>query len=94
LASGDLSHRLRGAPAGFHPEGAVFDRELTDALKAGTGKDLITRWTPDRLADAGVCGYRPALALMGLAGEPVEVLSYEGPFGVGYAHALWQPKAS
>ena len=95
LASGDLSHRLSpGSPSGFHPEGAVFDRELVAALKAGTGAELIARWTPDRLADAGVCGYRPALALMGLAGEPVEVLSYEGPFGVGYAHALWQPKAS
>ena len=94
LASGDLSHRLtRSAPAGFHPEGAVFDRELVAALGAGTGTDLIARWTPDRLADAGVCGYRPALTLMGLAGEPVEVLSYEGPFGVGYAHALWPPSA-
>ena len=92
LASGDLSHRLtRDAPAGFHPEGAAFDHELLAALAAGDATDLLTRWTPERLAGAGECGYRSALALLGLAGGPVEIISYEGPFGVGYGHALWPP---
>jgi aromatic ring-opening dioxygenase LigB subunit len=94
LASGDLSHRLtRDAPAGFHPDGAAFDRELLAALAAGNGADMPARWTSDRLANAGECGYLPALVLLGLAGEPVEVISYEGPFGVGYSHALWRPRA-
>jgi aromatic ring-opening dioxygenase LigB subunit len=95
LASGDLSHRLtRDAPAGFHPEGAAFDRDLTAALAAGSGAEMLARWTPERLSDAGECGYLPALALSGLAGGPVEVISYEGPFGVGYCHALWRPGAT
>jgi aromatic ring-opening dioxygenase LigB subunit len=95
LASGDLSHRLsQDGPYGFHPEGPAFDRELLAALAAGNGANMLADWTPKRLADAGECGYRPALALLGLAGGPVEVLSYEGPFGVGYGHALWRPAAA
>ncbi|MCL2029674.1 MAG: hypothetical protein FWG97_04585 [Deltaproteobacteria bacterium] len=91
LASGDLSHRLtREAPAGFHPEGAAFDRDLLAALSTGNEK-IAAEWPPERLAGAGECGYLPALALLGLAGGPVEILSYEGPFGVGYCHALWRP---
>jgi aromatic ring-opening dioxygenase LigB subunit len=94
LASGDLSHRLsRDAPVGFHPDGAAFDRELLAALSAGDGTHMLAQWPPGRLAEAGECGYRPALALLGLAGEPVEIISYEGPFGVGYCHALWRPAA-
>jgi len=94
LASGDLSHRLsREAPAGFHPDGAAFDRELMAALAAGDGTNMLANWPPGRLADAGECGYRSALALLGLAGEPLEIISYEGPFGVGYGHALWRPAA-
>jgi aromatic ring-opening dioxygenase LigB subunit len=94
LASGDLSHRLsREAPVGFHPEGAAFDRELLAALAAGDGTNMLAHWPPARLAEAGECGYRPSLALLGLAGEPLEIISYEGPFGVGYCHALWRPSA-
>lgn len=90
LASGDLSHRLTPeAPAGYHPEGRVFDREVTAALAAGEPEGLIRDWPPARLEAAGECGFRSALSLLGLAGGPVEVLSYEGPFGVGYANALW-----
>ena len=93
LASGDFSHRLTpNSPAGYHPDGAVFDRELLAALTGGTGADLAARWTPDRLAAIGECGYRSALALSGLARGPAEIISYEGPFGVGYCHALWRPR--
>ena len=93
LASGDFSHRLSpNSSAGFHSAGALFDRELLAALAAGTGADMVAGWPPDRLANAGECGYRSALALSGLAGGPVEIISYEGPFGVGYCHALWRPE--
>ena len=93
LASGDLSHRLSpNSSIGFHPDGAVFDRELLAALTSGTGTGMAAGWTPERLANAAECGYRSALALLGLAGGPLEILSYEGPFGVGYCHALWRPE--
>ena len=90
LASGDLSHRLtREAPAGYSLEGKLFDHEVMAALAEGAPNELLAAWPPSRLAKAGECGFRSALTLMGLAGGPAEVLSYEGPFGVGYGHALW-----
>ncbi len=91
LASGDLSHRLtREAPAGFNPEGRLFDDDVVAALRSGDAQSLIDRWPPHRLEAAGECGFRSVLVLLGLANGPVEVLSYEGPFGVGYSLALTQ----
>ena len=93
LASGDLSHRLRpDAPAGYHPDGAAFDHGLMEALATGTAENFLAQWPPHRLEQIGECGYRSALALAGLAGGPLETLSYEGPFGVGYGLAWWSPE--
>ncbi len=91
LASGDLSHRLKpGAPAGYSPEGRVFDDAVVRALTTGDPAPL-TGLSNATLDGAGECGLRSVLALLGLAGGPLEVLSYEGPFGVGYCNALWIP---
>ncbi|MGE5543237.1 MAG: AmmeMemoRadiSam system protein A [Bacillota bacterium] len=93
LASGDLSHRLmRGAPAGYSPRGKEFDRIIVDALRSGDANAVLS--LDEDLADeAGECGLRPIIimfgALDGLEYEP-EVLSYEGPFGVGYATAVFE----
>ena len=87
LASGDLSHRLTpDAPYGFCPDGPVFDRIVIGALRdhewgriEGMDRDLIE--------EAGECGLRPLAILLGAAraaGLASQVLSYEGPFGVGY----------
>jgi len=87
IASGDLSHRLKkGAPAGFAPEGEKFDKELIEKIKA---KDLagILKMDNKFVDKAGECGLRSVVTLMGLLEEvnyQPEVLSYEGPFGVGY----------
>ena len=90
LASGDLSHRLTpNAPAGYSPEGPLFDQELVETLRTGQAVNFMRNWPGSRLSQAGECGARSALVLMGLANEPVEVVSYEGPFGVGYCNALW-----
>ncbi|MDP2661636.1 MAG: AmmeMemoRadiSam system protein B [Dehalococcoidia bacterium] len=93
IASGDLSHRLiPGAPAGFDPLGQVFDRKVVEALRAGDAQAILTL-DPDLVARAGECGYRSIAillgALEGLQAQP-EVLSYEGPFGVGYLVASFK----
>lgn len=94
LASGDLSHRLTpGAPAGYCPLGQDFDKAVMTALKEGHAEKVMATWQGPRLAEVGECGYRSALALMGLANGPVDILAYEGPFGVGYGQALWVPSS-
>lgn len=95
IASGDLSHRLTtDAPAGYNPRGAEFDRLIVKALG---DMDVKTLLNMDRqlIEDAGECGLRPICFLMGVMGGTdvkSEVLSYEGPFGVGYAVAVFTAK--
>jgi len=88
IASGDLSHRLKeDGPYGFHPEGPKFDRRLIDLLKK---KDIETFLKLDEtFPEAGECGLRSLSFLLGVLEESKidwqpEILSYEGPFGVGY----------
>jgi len=89
VASGDLSHRLTpDAPAGFSPRGHEFDDLIVEHLRAG---DLDAIVHIDRtLADAaGECGLRSLITLSGvIPGASARVLSYEGPWGVGYLTAL------
>ncbi len=95
IASGDLSHRLTpDAPAGYNPRGAEFDHQVVAALKSADVKALLNM---DRklIEEAGECGLRPIFFLLGvMGGLDVEAtkLSYEGPFGVGYAVALYKIK--
>ena len=93
LASGDLSHRLKpGAPAGYSPSGAILDAAIVEALTAGDASKLLGL-SPRTIEEAGECGLRSVLALLGLCGElggVARVLSYEGPFGVGYCNAVWR----
>jgi len=96
IASGDLSHCLKeGGPYGFHPDGPKFDKALIDALKK---KDIKTIFKLDDLyPEAGECGLRSFCFLLGILEasgikwQP-EVLSYEGPFGVGYLVANFKLK--
>ncbi len=83
VASGDLSHRLKeDGPYGFDPAGPEFDEFVLKALRGDTKK--IADLPVDLVEKAGECGYRSLrLALAAKEGSP-EVLSYEGPFGVGY----------
>ncbi|MDR1048712.1 MAG: hypothetical protein LBL51_03060 [Synergistaceae bacterium] len=91
LASGDLSHRLTpDAPAGYSPAGKKFDAAVVEALSSRDPASLL-RLPSREIEDAGECGLRSVLAMLGLCGalgKPVEVLSYEGPFGVGYCNAF------
>jgi AmmeMemoRadiSam system protein A len=87
VASGDLSHRLTtDAPAGYDPAGKKFDEQLVAAI-GRLDYQSIMKMDPDFIEKAGECGLRPNVILLGaLSGLKVkpEILSYEGPFGVGY----------
>ncbi len=91
LASGDLSHRVcPGAPAGYHPDGRRFDEVVMKALGKSDASPILDL-DPGFIDRAGECGRESVLALLGLAGNgPIEVLSYEAPFGVGYGTAYWK----
>ena len=97
VASGDLSHRLiPEAPAGYDPQGQVFDNKIQDAV-AALDTDSILNMDQELIEQAGECGLRSITILMGaLEGSQVrpEVLSYEGPFGVGYMVASFEIEAT
>ncbi len=89
IASGDMSHVLKeDGPYGFHPSGPEFDADFIKRLKKKDIKGILN--TDSRLIEeAGVCGLWSFCTLLGaLEKEKInwqpEILSYEGPFGVGY----------
>jgi len=88
IASGDTSHCLRkGGPYGFYTEGPKFDKNLVSYLKEKNIEKILD--LDNVYPNAAECGLRSfcfilgVLQASGLAWQP-EVLSYEGPFGVGY----------
>ena len=93
IASGDLSHRLTpDAPAGYNSLAVEFDKQVVRAL---VNMDVKALFKLDRnlIETAGECGLRPIFFLMGVLGglnAQSEMLSYEGPFGVGYAVFLFR----
>lgn len=94
LASGDLSHELiRSAPSGYRPRGKEFDASMVELL-AGPDIAGVLNMDQELVQQAGECGYRSIVMMLGaLDGYEVkaEVLSYEGPFGVGYLVASLEP---
>lgn len=94
IASGDMSHKLTPeGPYGFNESGPEFDRQLIDALKKPDAEKLL-QFEESYLEEAGECGLRSFIMMFGaLDGYEISpsVYSYEGPFGVGYAVAAFQP---
>lgn len=95
IASGDMSHRLtQDGPYGFDPNGPVFDKMIKDYLSEGKVLELFDI-SPSLMEKAGECGFRSIIMLMGaLNGISFKstVYSYEGPMGVGYLIAGFQPE--
>ena len=94
IASGDLSHKLSDSgPYGYASEGPVFDREVTEAMQNADFMQLLN--FDESFCDAAAeCGLRAFIMMAGaLDGKAVdtEFLSYEGPFGVGYAISTFTP---
>ena len=94
IASGDLSHRLiPGAPAGYDPRGVDFDAKIEEIFDTGYF-DELPKLDPSLIEAAGECGLRSIYALAGAFNGleiKTKVLSYEGPFGVGYMVAEVYP---
>jgi AmmeMemoRadiSam system protein B len=95
IASSDMSHRLTpDAPAGFSPQGKVFDDKLVQLVKDYDVQGILN-FDGQLADDAGQDALWSIAILLGaLSGTKVkhEVLSYEGPFGVGYMTAAFQPQ--
>lgn len=96
IASGDLSHCLKeDGPYGFQEDGPKFDKTLIESLKK---KDIKTILKLDELfSEAGECGLRSFCFFLGIleasgSSWRSEILSYEGPFGVGYLVANFKLK--
>lgn len=96
IASGDLSHRLLSTgPYGFAPEGPKFDKEFVRIIEKGSISEF-TDIPPLLTERAGECGLNSFLILSGLLScykHSQELLSYEGPFGVGYGVARFKVKS-
>lgn len=97
IASGDMSHRLtRFAPAGFDPVASRFDATFVSLLRNGTYNSIrrLDPFLQEKAAEDVVDSTHVALAAGGYRTTGHEVLSYEGPFGVGYGVAiLYEPRA-
>jgi len=95
IASGDLSHvLLNDGPYGFNPAGPKLDKTIVDAV---TNKKVESLLNIDIniLENGAECGLRSILFLFGVfSGKKysTRVLSYEGPFGVGYMVAEFIPE--
>ncbi len=89
VASGDLSHRVTPeAPAGYSPFGREFDRMVVEAFQTNDPAQLLALGERE-MDEAGECGLRSALLFLGLAEKRhIRSISYEAPFGVGYATAF------
>lgn len=87
IASGDLSHKLtESGPYSYSPYGEEFDRQFLEKLSSKQPLEIF-ELDKEMINEAAECGLRSTKILLGsLDGKEVkgEVLSYQGPFGVGY----------
>lgn len=92
LASGDWSHKLKeDGPYGFAKEGPILDAKLQEIFKTTDFLSLL-QLSPTLREAAAECGVGSFQIMAGaLDGLEVKgnVLSYEGPFGVGYGIATF-----
>ncbi|SHI33424.1 AmmeMemoRadiSam system protein A [Parasporobacterium paucivorans] len=95
IASGDLSHVLKkDGPYGYQKEGPAFDKQVTDIIRSGKIHEFLD-FPEDFSSRAAECGLRSFIMMAGsLDGRNLvsKLLSYEGPFGVGYAVGSFKPE--
>lgn len=94
IASGDLSHKLtEDGPYGFASDGPMFDDYACRAFEAGDFLALLTAdpGMCERAAECGLCSFQIMAGALDCTPITAELLSYEGPFGVGYGVAAFTP---
>lgn len=88
IASGDLSHKLdKNSPGGYSPKGKKYDKKITEYLSKNNVPEIIN-FDLDLAASAGECGLKSFVIMLGILNGinyQAKMLSYEAPFGVGYA---------
>lgn len=93
IASGDLSHKLKDdGPYGYNEQGPVFDKMVTGTMASGDFSGFLDM--PASVSEpAAECGLRSFQIMSGILDKldvEQELLSYEGPFGVGYGVASFK----
>lgn len=87
IASGDLSHTLSNqGPYEYNSAGPVVDNSVTAAINE-SNLDKLAFIDEDEVSAAQICGLNTLMILLGLYDTceyESKLLSYEGPFGVGY----------
>lgn len=87
IASGDLSHKLSDdGPYTFSPYGEEYDKKIVELFDKGDFESIVS-FDLDLVEKAGECALRSLIIMAGFLDSYIietQVLSYEGPFGVGY----------
>ncbi len=90
IASSNLSHALsKEAPAGFNPDGKIFDEKIQEFLASGNTAGIL-QLDADLIKNAHECGLRSILVLLGVMrgiNFNYKSYAYEAPFGIGYLTA-------
>jgi AmmeMemoRadiSam system protein B len=88
ICSADLSHRHSSdSPSGFSKQAKIFDEMMVANLSAGNASPIL-QMDDALVSEAHACGYKPICLFLGIMDKiscSPELLSYEVPFGVGYA---------
>ncbi len=99
LVSGDLSHKLReDGPYGFDPAAPEFDRLFAHVVESGdvNGFAQLDPKLCEKAAECGLSGFVMMAGALDQVQEKEdhpftsELISYEGPFGVGYGVAAFE----
>lgn len=90
IASGDLSHVLKAdGPYGYQKEGPEFDKKIVEIVEDGDLKKFLD-FDEGFCQKAAECGLRSFAMMAGALDDydtTSHLMSYEGPFGVGYGCA-------
>lgn len=94
VASGDLSHKLKSdGPYGFAKEGPEFDQLICKTIESGDFSIFmnIDPGFEEKAADCGLRGFIIMAGAFDKTSVDSKLLTYEGPFGVGYAVGSFKP---